>query len=157
MSVVTVDTLLRTDDGRFVPIRQVERWTGDCRYVPGAIELTVDDHDVLSTDLWDDVNWLWPLVLQALDECARTGSGERYFPSQPLVFGARRLGRSAQLQLTVAGGSVGCKAVGSGQSILAGVGAAALSFFDELRRLCPDADDSDAIALAERLRRMDGR
>lgn len=54
--------------------------------MPGAISLTVDGVELLGPELWDDVNWLWPFVILALDECRRSGAGQRYFPDQPIEF-----------------------------------------------------------------------
>lgn len=62
---------------------------GDGEYVQGAIRLVVDDVEVLSTDLWTDVNWLWPLVVDVLDGYRRTGEGSVLFPDQPITFALR--------------------------------------------------------------------
>lgn len=82
---VDVNTFLRTPSGP-IPIAEVQRYDGQVNYVEGSIVLDVDGCELLSHDLWDDVNWLWPFVVQAVDEALRTGFGEFYFPDQPILF-----------------------------------------------------------------------
>ncbi|MFI6680468.1 hypothetical protein [Kribbella sp. NPDC050470] len=61
----------------FLPIQEAQRYDGDGVYVPGAASLVIDGVEVLGIDLWDDVNWLWPFIVQALDDCRRAGAGRR--------------------------------------------------------------------------------
>lgn len=143
MSVVEVRSHLRREDGTFVPFHDLSSFAGDCHYVPGAIELTVGGVEVLSLALWDDINWLWPYVVQALDECRRTGQGERFFPDQPLKFRAESLGASGQLLLSVTGGSINNRAVGPADDIYEEVAREVTRFFASLRRLCPPMSPAD--------------
>ncbi len=144
MSRVEVRSYLRFGDGRFIPIEDVESLDADCRWVPGAIVLSIDGAEVLSLELWDDVNWLWPYVVQALDRCRQVGQGECLFPDQPLRFRAESLGPSGQMLLSVMGGSIANKAVGPADEIYAAVGQAALGFFAALHRLCPPQGPADS-------------
>jgi hypothetical protein len=82
---VSIESLLRVSGDRFERISAIERYRGDPRHVEGAILLSVNDVEVLSSDLWDDVNWLWPFVIQAADEARREGAGQTYFPDQPIL------------------------------------------------------------------------
>ncbi len=143
MSLVEVRSYLRSGDGRFLPLDEVDSFDGDCRWVSGAIVLSIGGVEVLSLELWDDVNWLWPYVVQALDECRRAGQGERFFPDQPLRFRAESLGSSGQVLLSVTGGSIANKAVGPADEIYKAVAQAALAFFAALHRLCPPEGPAD--------------
>ncbi|MEI8407153.1 MULTISPECIES: hypothetical protein [unclassified Kribbella] len=98
--------------------------------------LIVDGVEVLSLDLWDDVNWLWPYVVQALDDCRRTGTGERYFPDQPILFRAKTVGRRGEVLLSVTGESITRKVVVPADELFPAVALAGLEFFAELDRLC---------------------
>ncbi len=143
MSVIDIRSYLRVGDGQFVPMEEAEVFDGDCRWVPGAIVFTIDGVEVLSFELWDDINWLWPFIVRDLDECRRTGRREGYFPDQPLLFRAEMLGSSGQMRLSVTGGGVNTMAVGPAEEIYEAVAHAALSFFPALHRLCPSEAPAD--------------
>lgn len=148
MSLVEIRSYLRVGDGQFVPMEEAEVFDGDCRWVPGAIVFTIDGVEVLSFELWDDINWLWPFIVQALDDCRREGRGERYFPDQPLLFRAEMLGSSGQMRLSVTGGGVETMAVGPAEEIYEAVAHAALCFFPALYRLCPSEWLADSREIA---------
>lgn len=131
---VEVTTFLRTPSGP-IPIAAVQRYDGEAAWVPGSIVLSVDGVDLLSHDLWDDVNWLWPFVVQAVDEGLRTGSGERYFPDQPILFQVSVQG--SRVLLTVKGSSKDRTVSADRFELLHALGAGALAFFAELERLVP--------------------
>jgi hypothetical protein len=136
MSSISIESFVRLGDGEFTPIREVRPFAGDCAYVPGAIVLSVDGVAVLSLDLWDDINWLWPYVVQALDDCRRTGTGERYFPDQPILFRAKTAGSRGEVLLSVTGESLTRKVVVPAHELFPAVAEAGLDFFTELDRLC---------------------
>ncbi len=108
-----------------------------CEYVDGAIVLEVAGIAVLSLELWDDIDWLWPFVVQAFDDCRRLGAGERYFPSQPLLFSVNALGRSGLIRISVSGGEIQNSAIGPAHEIYRAVAGAALAFYEHLRGYCP--------------------
>ncbi|WP_258724744.1 hypothetical protein [Cellulomonas sp. NS3] len=144
MNEVTAASYVRVD-GEFRPIRDAERHDDSCRWVPGAISLTVDGVELMGVTLWDDVNWLWPFVVQALDECRRSGSGQRAFPSQGIYFGASALrgGADLLLRVTTPDGSIDRRAVAPADKLYVTVARAGIEFFEELRRLCgSEADPS---------------
>ena len=111
---------------------------GACDYVPGAISLTVDGAELLGDGLWDDVNWLWPGIVGALEECRRSGSGTSWFPDQPIVFGAESLRRPGYLKVSVttADRSIHRAAVAPSDAVYEAVARAGLTFFAALARLC---------------------
>lgn len=135
---VSVSSHLRLPDGTFKPVANATR-VEDCDYVKGAIRLVVDGTELFSLDLWDDINWLWPFVINAMEDCRNSGSGQRYFPSQPLLFEATSLGSGDQVRLSVSGGEILRSVVVGGSDIYAAVAHAALDFFSSLERLCPAA------------------
>ncbi|MCB1281555.1 MAG: hypothetical protein KDB18_08525 [Salinibacterium sp.] len=136
---IEVDTLLRSPVGEFARIADVGSYSGDASHVPGAIELSVHGAVVLDRELWDDVDWLWPYVIQAIDECLAFGLGERYFPDQPIVFRVERIG-DRRLMFTVQGGAIDRMVAADTAELLAAVAEAALDFFDHLERLVPGSE-----------------
>ena len=149
MSRVQMASLVRVD-GEFTPVSEAGRHDGDCEYVPGAISLIVDGVELLGTDLWDDVNWLWPFIVQALDECRQSGSGTRNFPDQPIAFKAEKAQWGGNVILTVATSdkSIHRTAVAPGDELYEVAARAGVEFFGELRRLCgPDPASAKEEAL----------
>lgn len=140
MTRVEVRSFVRVGEGSFLAIGEVPRLAGDCMYVPGAISLVVDGVELFGLDLWDDVNWLWPLMVQALDECRQTGSGKRGFPDQPISITAERAWLGHTLLRVTDGASIDRSAVAPDEELFEAVALAGLRFFIELRRLCPDED-----------------
>jgi len=146
MSVVVTSWLGDPSEG-FAPFGSTR--PARCEYIDGAIVLEVAGVEVLSLEMWDDIDWLWPFVVQALDECKRLGVGERYFPSQPLLFRAEWLGSPGLVRISVAGGEIRNSVVGSGQEIYRAVGEAALDFYTHLRAHCSsDPADDEIVSIA---------
>lgn len=137
MSRVAVESYVRVD-GEFRPIREAERHDESCTWVPGAISLTVDGVELFGVRLWDDVNWLWPLVVQALDECRRSGAGQTAFPDQEIWISAATLegGGDVLLSVTTRDRRIDRSAVAPADELYAVVARAGIDFFEELRRLC---------------------
>lgn len=152
MSRISIKTYIRLD-GQFRPVREVESHDGTCEYVPGAISMSVDGTEVLGLDLWDDVNWLWPFIVQALDECRRTGAGKRFFPDQPIVFRAEKMKWAGNVMITVVNSSksVNRTVVAPANELYQVLAQSGIEFFQELRRLCgPDpASEKDERTLKE--------
>jgi hypothetical protein len=138
---VEVASFVNISDGVFVPIGLADRHDGTSRHVPGYIRFSIDGVDVLNEVLWDDVDWLWPFVVQAVDECLRTGTGQRGFPSQSIEFQVDALpgGRLRFSVFTSAGDKQYAKAVGDRHEVLAALRAGALTFWRELERISPGA------------------
>ncbi|MBO3102138.1 hypothetical protein KG102_15675 [Cellulomonas fengjieae] len=100
----------------------------------------MDGVELLGPELWDDVNWLWPFVVQALDECRQSGSGKRYFPDQPVAFTATTQWEgNVLLTVTTSDRSIHRSAVAPSDELYDVVARSGIEFFQELRRLCgPD-------------------
>lgn len=140
---VDMRSLVRLADGSFIDIVEATVVAGDCSYVRGAISLRIDTVELFGPELWDDVNWLWPLLIRALDDCQATGMGRRGFPSQPIAIVAERAW-SGHTRLSVTDGdAINRSAVATDHDLLSAVTAAGLEFFRELRRLCPHDDTGE--------------
>ncbi|WP_413250464.1 hypothetical protein [Sinomonas flava] len=136
MNSISVESYIRMGDA-FVPIQEISRYGGDREYVPGAISLRIDGIEILGVELWDDVNWLWLFIVQALDDCRRTGFGNRGFPDQPISFSVRVAGAGQLLVSVTDGESINRKANAVADELYAAVAGAGLEFFAQLERLCP--------------------
>jgi hypothetical protein len=71
-------------DGVLVPIAQFAGPLEDDRYVDGALVISVDQVEVLTTSQWDLVDHLWCDIVDMLSELDRVGRAHTYFPDQPL-------------------------------------------------------------------------
>jgi hypothetical protein len=136
---VRIETFLRIADGTFVPIGEVDVYAGDPRHMEGAIVMTLDGREVLSLELWDDVDMLWPFVVQALDECLTWGLGERFFPDQPIRFQVERMSDD-QLSVSVSGGRTDNLGTAQRSEFVNAIASAAAEFFRHLERLIPGSD-----------------
>lgn len=142
MSRVRIQSYVRIG-GDFHPIEDVKRYDGDPDYVPGAVSLVVDDVELMGVDLWDDINWLWPLMVQAVDDCRRRGAGKRGFPDQPISFKVEDAWPGHML-VSVVSDSFERKAVAPEKEFYDAFASAGLAFFAELQRICSDYDGDDA-------------
>ena len=113
--------------------------------------LDIGHVQVLSLELWDDVNWLWPFIVQAFDECQRLGVGECFFPSQPIRFHVSSIGSTGQIRVLVEGGSIRKVAIAQSSEIFPAVAQGALAFFAALHKICPSPGlaDKEIIDLAQ--------
>lgn len=125
---VEIETLLRSSSGEFTRVGDVDRYAGDERHVSGAIEFVVNGQHLLDQELWDDVDWLWPYVIQAIDEGVASGVGERYFPDQPILFRVERASEN-RLLFKVDGGTIHRVVSADQPDVLQAVAAAATDFF----------------------------
>jgi len=152
---VNVSTYIGNPDRGFTPIADVGRYERDPEYVEGALCLTIDGVPVMTREEWDDVNWLWPFLVNASDECARGGRGETMFPDQPLCFSLERIGSSDRLCVSLTGNGLSRSAVATGREYYAAIAAAGLEFFEELERLVPGSkhDVARQVAVLEGWRR----
>jgi hypothetical protein len=131
---VVIDTYLRTGTGGFRSIRELERYDGDPDHVEGAIVMSIDGVPLLSEDERDDVDWLWPSLVQAAEECRTTGAGQRAFPDQPIWFSARSLA-TGRLLVSVQLGDQTRAAAAKATEFYCALAAAGTEFFDHHRRL----------------------
>jgi hypothetical protein len=138
MTRVQIRSFVRRDDGAFLDIAETVAHTGDCFYLPGAVSFTVDGVELFGLDLGDDVNWLWPLMVQVFADCRRTGSGKRGFPDQPISMTAERAWSAHTLIRVTNGSAINRSAVAPDGELFHARAVAGSQFFRELSRLCPD-------------------
>ncbi|MFV0460786.1 MAG: hypothetical protein ACK5MT_18680 [Actinomycetales bacterium] len=138
MTRVQIRSFVRNDDGSFLEIGDVAAHPGDCMYIPGAVSFTVDGVELFGLDLWDDVNWLWPLMVHAFADCRSTGSGKRGFPDQPISITAERAWADHTLIRVTDGAAINRSAVAPDGELFESLAVAGAEFFRELGRLCPE-------------------
>lgn len=135
MTSITIATSLRSGVS-FVPIGDVPADRGDPDYVEGAITFTVDGAELFGVALWDDVDWLWPLVVRALDDYRQHGTGRCSFPDQPILFSAERVRRAGHTLLQVSDGqNLRRSVVVPTAELFSAVARAGKEFFVELERV----------------------
>lgn len=129
-----IDTLLRAADGSFERFAGVERYDGDPRRVEGAVTIHVDGKPLLTRAEWDELDWLWPFLVQAVDEAQATGEGERCFPDQPIRFRVERLPTGRFLASVGLGEERRGASADAGEFVRA-IAAAGLAFFEHRDRI----------------------
>ncbi|MFC8733965.1 hypothetical protein ACFT5B_16055 [Luteimicrobium sp. NPDC057192] len=143
---MTIDivSFIKSDDGSFERVEDAHEYHGDSDYVEGAISFVVDGVELFGLELWDDVNWLWPLLVHALDDYRRTGLGQRSFPDQPIYFKAEAMSWKGHTLLTVTDrGDLNRSAAVPTDDLLREVAKSGAGFFRELGRLVPVAVDAE--------------
>ncbi|NTW38875.1 MAG: hypothetical protein HGA44_03135 [Cellulomonadaceae bacterium] len=139
MTRVQIMSFVRRGDGTFVEIAGAADHAGECEYLPGAVSFRVDGTELFGLELWDDVNWLWPLMVQVFADCRRSGSGKRWFPDQPISMTAERVSPEHVLVRVTNGSAINRSAVAPADELFQALAVAGLHFFGELHRLCPDS------------------
>lgn len=81
--MIRVESYLKVGND-FVPIAEFKGRVKDPEYVEGAIEVEIDGVKVLTLELWDDINWLWPYIANSLEELATEQTASTSFPDQPI-------------------------------------------------------------------------
>jgi len=81
--MIKVDTYIK-DDNKFVPIEQYTGTVPDPMYVEGAIYLKINEREILTLDLWDDVNWLWGYIVTGFEDLSEQSEWTTSFPDQPI-------------------------------------------------------------------------
>ena len=153
---VDIKTLLGNPRTGFTPIEDVARFEGDPNYVEGALCMDIDGIPLITAEYWDDVNWLWPFVVEASQACEETGHGETLFPDQGIEFRLDRLGDSGRVRASLTSSNDSRAAVMMASEFYPALAHAGLHFFGHLERLVPAAADVDGEQIAA-LRRWQQR
>ncbi|GAB3624636.1 hypothetical protein GCM10027418_27210 [Mariniluteicoccus endophyticus] len=128
---------MRRGDGSFLEICEVSEHAGDCMYLTGALSFTVDGVELFGLDLWDDINWLWPLLVLVFADYRRTGSGKQWFPDQAISITAERAWVGHTLIRVTDGATINRSAVAPDGELFEALVASGSEFFRAWRRLCP--------------------
>ncbi|WEF34093.1 hypothetical protein [Pseudoduganella chitinolytica] len=85
-----VETKLKRGD-KFVSI---EDWSGiisDPQYIEGVVVMSYQGQTLMGEDFWDDVNYMWPYLLNGLPEIAQGKNWSTRFPDQPITFSVEHI------------------------------------------------------------------
>ncbi|NHZ60839.1 hypothetical protein [Massilia genomosp. 1] len=88
----SVKTVLKQGQD-FVPIEDWQGKVADSGYVAGALILTLDGTIILDASVWDDINWLWPLIVNGLPDLLDGKDTATGFPDQPITFSVTHVDR----------------------------------------------------------------
>ncbi|MEM9522072.1 MAG: hypothetical protein AAGA37_22375 [Actinomycetota bacterium] len=148
---INIQTFYRNGNGTFVPIAALpNRKKVDCEYLSGGITMTIGHVDLITLELWDDINWLWPFIVQSLSVCLESGHGGRYFPSQPVKFDSYSNRAQGQLVLTVKGPQFERTAYARAEELLPKVANEVRSFYRHYGEACTmDASCDQILALVD--------
>ena len=102
--MISIQSFIKTKE-RDIPIADFAGPVEDFNYIPGSIELIVNTTTVLRKDVWDDVNDLWPLLIDALVELLDGKRAETGYPDQPIpiVFAPLDDGRTVEISVDLKG------------------------------------------------------
>ena len=78
-----VETFLRVD-GEFLSMSKCHEAVRDENYIEGAIEITIQQKEILSREHWDYVDQLWSYLLNGISEISEGHSFSTYLPDQPV-------------------------------------------------------------------------
>lgn len=133
MNPVQVRSLVRAKNGVFIPLAEVQsdaasRWM----FVEGAIELTVRQKAVITTEEWDDIDDLWINITSVVRKiCGGEEQAEMYFPDQPIMFRLSRI-QGGMMEVVSEKGNARRRAVAAERDIVTALCRAGISFFGHL-------------------------
>jgi len=81
--MVTVQSFLRFDEA-IVPVESFSGTIGQTEHILGSLELQINGRVILSRQCWDDINWLWPLLVSKTLEVLQGKAAELWYPDQPI-------------------------------------------------------------------------
>jgi hypothetical protein len=150
MSRAGVWTFIRQDD-EFVELSEA-RPVAKQDYVEGAIVLEIDGEAVLDVDTWDDVNWLWSFLVDAIDGVRAGKAHTLRFPDQPLeVKFLPKPGKGSWVRVEVNTRPPRGRSV-ERDELVAAFKEAAIEYFEATPRLAP-RNAGEADILLKRVRR----
>lgn len=144
MSRAGVWTFIR-QDGRFVELSEA-RPVANQDYVEGAIVLQIDGESVLGFDTWDDVNWLWSFLVDAIDDVRAGRAHSLMFPDQPLELKfLPRPGKGSWIRVEVSTSPPRGRSV-EREELVAAFKEAAIDYFEATPRFAPrNAGEADVL------------
>ncbi|MEJ7713449.1 MAG: hypothetical protein WKF84_27300 [Pyrinomonadaceae bacterium] len=135
--MVKVESYLKVGD-TFVLISEFEGRVPDPMYVEGAIELEMNGVKVLSLELWDDINYLWPYVAGGLLEITKEQEWSTDFPDQPITLTFRTDARRQRIFVEVDPSRGVVKTSASYDEFMTAMSEAAQEFFRRMAELIPE-------------------
>lgn len=137
----SVRTLLKKDN-TFIPIEEWKGAVSDPKYVAGALVIKQDEEIILDEKLWDDINYLWPYIVNGLIPIANGEDFQTGFPDQPVFFQVKHLPypKDWLLLKVFSGDEIFVNIKISKVEFLDEVIASALIFFTKIKSVCPGCD-----------------
>lgn len=81
--MLKINSYIKADDF-FYEIGDFSGHIKDVDYVEGALHISVNGIDLLTTDEWDYIDQLWAYMVDGMLEVNKGNSFEFYFPDQPI-------------------------------------------------------------------------
>ncbi|MDP6707401.1 MAG: hypothetical protein QF893_13740 [Alphaproteobacteria bacterium] len=121
----------------------INDYTGTIRnsdYIEGSIEVKIGRTAVLSKDVWDDVNYLWPYIGNAIEDVCQGKDAEFYYPDQPIRVKLRLLsGQRLSISCSVGSSRRRAEATCDRVRLLTELLRGGIAFFDALSKI-PGSD-----------------
>ncbi|OOV42818.1 hypothetical protein B1J93_08920 [Leptospira kirschneri serovar Pomona] len=89
--MITVETYF-LDHGLFKSLKTFSDRPANIDHIEGSIELQIDGVTVISREIWDDLNDLWPYLVNAMEDLIIEGKEEvkLSYPDQPIYLYFRK-------------------------------------------------------------------
>jgi len=151
--MIKVDTYIK-DDNKFVPIEQYTGTVPDPMYVEGAIYLKINEREILTLDLWDDVNWLWGYIVTGFEDLLEQSEWTTSFPDQPidLTFRLYKNRNRIEIEVTPSKGLV--KAVAPLNEFLTAMNDAGQKYFTRISEIGGEDGSREARRLREAVKQL---
>ena len=151
--MIKVDTYIK-DDNKFVPIEQYTGTVPDPMYVEGAIYLKINEREILTLDLWDDVNWLWGYIVTGFEDLSEQSEWTTSFPDQPidLTFRLYKNRNRIEIEVTPSKGLV--KAVAPLNEFLTAMNDAGQKYFTRISEIGGEDGSREARRLREAVKQL---
>jgi hypothetical protein len=81
--MIKVQTFIKNND-EFIEVSKVASDSIHEEYIDGAINLTVNNQNIISFELWDTIDDLWGYICNGLVEVSSGKEFECFFPDQPV-------------------------------------------------------------------------
>ena len=134
-----IETKLKRGD-EFVSI---EEWCGpisDPHYIEGAVVMSYEGKTLMGENLWDDVNYMWPYLINGLSEILEGKDWHTWFPDQPITFSVEHISPDWLLLHVYAEDEEYVKKKVPKFEYLSEMVRAGRDFLSRLYRICPAAD-----------------
>jgi len=153
--MVLLRSYLRRDgliDGEFVPVTDYLGTVADDDYIEGAIEISVDDVQLLTLEHFDYVDTLWAYLVEGMEEVAAGRASSTYLPDQPIEIRMTPDAGGQRVEVAVEDGEWR-RASTARRALLAEMTREARAFFEKMTEIVPSNRDTyaDLIARIDRL------
>ena len=134
--MISINSYLRYSESEFVPVRDCTNRVEDEDYIAGAIDMTINDVQILDTSLWDYVDQLWGYIVNMLIDFDENDKVQTSFPDQPIKFSFEKVTKD-MLLVSLKYDSVNRKALIGRQEFIEAIREAGIEFFEKMSLLSP--------------------